>query len=155
MATMDLAPLDTGFVEEFWRLRRQLFAELGEIQPDSDTSALKTATCDYYLQHINQDLFCWGIQAESRLVSIASICLFSRIPYEENLTGREAYLLNVYTCPQYRQNGLAKKLLTQVISWAKEQGIRRLWLNSSEKGRELYSRLGFLPKGNEMELFLS
>ena len=35
-----------------------------------------------------------------------------------------------------------------------KNNIKRLWLNSSEQGKHLYMKKGFLQKNNEMELFL-
>jgi len=64
-----------------------LFEELGEIEKNSNISELKSATKQYYLSHINKDLFSWGTLSDNRIVAIGSLCLFNRIPYNKNLTG--------------------------------------------------------------------
>lgn len=58
--------------------------------------------------------------------------LFSRIPYLGNISGREGYILNIYTLPNYRKKGMAGKLVNTIIDYAKENEIKRLWLNSSK-----------------------
>lgn len=62
--------------------------------------------------------------------------------------------MNVYTYPEFRKQRLAGTLLQEIIKYAREQGIKRVWLNSSKYGKDLYSIYGFIEKDNEMELML-
>lgn len=146
--------LDEKSVEDFCMLRMELFKELGEISERTDISELEAATKQYYLSHINKDLICWGIMQDNNLVAVGSVCLFSRIPYQENLAGLEGYILNIYTSPKFRKRKFANSILKEIINYASETNIKRLWLNSSEQGENLYIKLGFEKKKNEMELFL-
>jgi len=50
--------LDEKNMDDFWRLRKELFLELGEISKEKDISELKAATKQYYLSYINKDLSC-------------------------------------------------------------------------------------------------
>ncbi len=147
--------MNAEMVDEFCKLRLQLFEELGEISSIKDIHALEEATKTYYGTHINKDLISWCIKSDHEIVAIASLCLFNRIPYEGNLTGLEGYILNVYTVPAYRKQGFAKHLITEIIEYTKENQIKRLWLNSSQDGQAIYYKAGFKMKDNEMELFLS
>nr|WP_300209130.1 GNAT family N-acetyltransferase [uncultured Anaerostipes sp.] len=146
--------LDEKAVADFERLRVELFEELGEISKETDVSELKSATEQYYLSHINRDLFSWGIYQEEKLVAIGSLCLFTRIPYSGNLSGLEGYILNIYTSDGYRKCGFANKILDTIIEFSERNNIKRLWLNSSEQGKPLYIKKGFVRKNNELELFL-
>lgn len=87
-------------------------------------------------------------------MSIASLNLFSRIPYLENLSGKEGYILNVYTVPTHRKQGMARMLINTIINYAKAHQIQRLWLNSSPQGRNIYENHGFQEVENVMELYL-
>lgn len=145
--------LDETSVDDFWRLRKGLFEELGEISQNTDISELKLKTEQYFLTHINRDLMSWGMLQEDKLVAIGSLCLFSRIPYFENLSGLEGYILNIYTLPQFRKCGLANQILENIIEYSRKNNIKKLWLNSSEQGESLYVKAGFVKKNNEMELF--
>ena len=146
--------LDEKTVDNFWRLRKELFLELGEVSNEMDISELKSATEQYYLSHINKDLLCWGLYQEGKIVAIGSLCLFSRIPYQENLRGTEGYILNIYTSVHFRKCGFASQILDTIMAYSKQHEIRRLWLSSSEQGKGLYNEKGFVQKENEMELFL-
>lgn len=89
------------------------------------------------------------------MAAIGSLCLFSRIPYQENLTGQEGYILNIFTSKNYRKQGMANQILDAIIDEAKKRGVRRLWLSSSDQGKPIYLDKGFREKANEMELFLA
>lgn len=136
-------------------MRKELFLELGEITTETDVEELESASKKYYLDHIGKDLLNWGIRQDGHLAAIGSLCLFSRIPYQENLTGQEGYILNIFTSKNYRKQGMANQILDAIIDEAKERGVRRLWLSSSDQGKPIYLDKGFSEKANEMELFLA
>lgn len=66
---------------------------------------------------------------------------------------RRAYLLNVYTYPEFRKRGLARLLTQRAMEWCCQQGFKVLWLHASDFGRPLYESLGFVPT-NEMKLVI-
>ncbi len=152
--SINIVKLDQQSVNEFWRLRMELLIELEEINKKTDSSKLESATKQYYLSHINKDLISWGIMQENKLAAIGSLCLFKRIPYEENLNGLEGYILNIYTSPKFRNKKFANYILDEIINYASKSHIKKLWLNSSEQGKKLYAKRGFIRKENEMELLL-
>jgi GNAT superfamily N-acetyltransferase len=63
--------------------------------------------------------------------------------------GRQGTIVNVFTEPQWRQRGIAGRLVKQIITWSKNEQIDRLLLHASDDGRSVYERLGFIA-GNEM-----
>ncbi len=60
-----------------------------------------------------------------------------------------AYILNVYTSPDYRRKGLARLLVQTCMDWCYANGIRIVTLHASDEGRKVYEGLGFTPT-NEM-----
>lgn len=106
------------------------------------------------MSHIGRDMVSWGMLEDGQLAATGSLCLFSRIPYAENLTGQEGYVLNIYTSPKSRMQGYAKRIVDEIVDYARRTGIKRLWLNASEDGEGVYAQRGFTKKDNEMELFL-
>jgi GNAT superfamily N-acetyltransferase len=68
-------------------------------------------------------------------------------------TGRRAYVMNVYTDPQYRHQGLAWRLMQTLLAWCRANGLHTVALQASDEGRPLYESLGF-KSTNEMRLKL-
>ena len=70
-----------------------------------------------------------------------------------NPNPHRAYILNVYTEPEYRRRGIARCVVTTIIQWCRDEGFQRVSLHASSAGRRLYKSLGFEPT-NEMFLRL-
>jgi GNAT superfamily N-acetyltransferase len=58
-------------------------------------------------------------------------------------------VVNVYTDPQWRRQGIARALMKELMHWALARGCDRVVLHASDEGRPLYASLGFIPT-NEM-----
>jgi len=92
--------------------------------------------------------------APEKVVAGAGVQLRRVLPHPANderfAEGRHGLIINVFTEPEWRRKGLAELLLRRIIEWSQEQKLDRLVLHSSEYGRALYERLGFVQT-NEMK----
>jgi GNAT superfamily N-acetyltransferase len=61
-------------------------------------------------------------------------------------------VVNVYTEPECRGQGVARALMRVLMNWASALGSDRVVLHASDAGRPLYTSLGFHPT-NEMRWF--
>jgi GNAT superfamily N-acetyltransferase len=66
---------------------------------------------------------------------------------------RRAYILNVYTEPDHRKQGLARRIMTAILAWCRAERLKAVSLHASTFGRPLYESLGF-ERTNEMRLRL-
>jgi GNAT superfamily N-acetyltransferase len=64
---------------------------------------------------------------------------------------RRGNILNVYTHPDYRQQGMARALMETALGWCRANRIGCVILHASADGRPLYEALGFQAT-NEMRL---
>jgi predicted GNAT family N-acyltransferase len=78
---------------------------------------------------------CRCIEDAGRIVATATL-----LPYGTRL----AWIGMVLTRPEYRLQGLAKRLMKDAISSAERCGIRTLKLDATNEGRPLYESLGFV-----------
>lgn len=74
------------------------------------------------------------------------------MPYNSNLSGLEAYIMNVYTIPMWRGQGIATALLKEIICFVRETEAKRLWLHTTEDGKRIYEQLGFVSTSKEMDM---
>jgi GNAT superfamily N-acetyltransferase len=68
-----------------------------------------------------------------------------------NSDSRRAYIANIYTKPNYRSQGIARRIMNAILDWCRSKGFKGVALHASPFGRPLYESLGFEPT-NEMRL---
>ncbi|WP_455931233.1 GNAT family N-acetyltransferase [Priestia aryabhattai] len=142
-------------IKEIIKLRVSLLKEVNEIQTEEEESQIIHATKNYLETEIsNHNFISYIAKMDEEVVSVSGISFFKRPPYLENLQGIEAYILNMYTLPSHRKQGLARQLLEKCIEECKKRDVKRIWLHASKDGEPLYKNMGFNFKGSEMELFL-
>ena len=59
------------------------------------------------------------------------------------ITGKTGTVLNVYTKPEYRKKGYAKKLMNMMLEDAKAENVSIIELKATEDGYSLYRSIGF------------
>lgn len=62
-------------------------------------------------------------------------------------------ILNVYTRPESRRHGLARKLVEHALAWCRANHLSTVILHASDAGRPLYQSMGFQPT-SEMRMML-
>jgi GNAT superfamily N-acetyltransferase len=113
------------------------------------------ATIEYFHSNINSEsVLCYIATHEEQIVASVVTIISQVIPKTYNLSGKIGYVYNVYTLPNYRRQGLATKLLQEVIAEARSLGVGELYLNATESGRPVYEKLDFKMLENEMRLMI-
>jgi GNAT superfamily N-acetyltransferase len=136
-------------VDELVRLRCELWRAVQEPEPTRD---LIEATRRFFETRLGRDDFVTLVaDVGGEIAAVGTVHCFERLPHAGNLSGREFYLLNMYTRPKYRRQGYAAELVRRFQDLARERGARRIWLHASDAGRSVYERAGFTSKEGEME----
>jgi len=126
-------------------------AAAGPAKRPWDPDAVRQANGRWLAEHFDRDFAAWLAEVGGRPAGTAAIMWFRHPPGPRNLSGVEAYVLNVYTKPEFRRRGIARALMARVIAEARAAGIRRVWLRASREGRPLYEAIGF-GTSNYLEL---
>ncbi len=74
------------------------------------------------------------------------------MPTYHNPSGEKAYIMNMYTHPEYWRRGIARKLLDLLVQEARDRGVTAISLEAAAMGRPLYEAYGFVSMKREMEL---
>jgi GNAT superfamily N-acetyltransferase len=114
-------------------------------------AALRESNDRWMAEHFGRDFIAWMAELDGRPVAGAGLLWFAHPPGPTNPGGLEAYILNVYTRPEARRQGLARALVERLVEEARAAGVTRIWLRASDEGRPLYELMGFRA-GNYMEL---
>jgi ribosomal protein S18 acetylase RimI-like enzyme len=95
----------------------------------------------------------FAVNAEDQVIAGAGLWLIDWIPSPLAPSPPRGYILNVYTEPEYRQQGIARRLVEACIDFCRADGRKYVVLHASEQGRSIYEALGF-EITNEMRLRL-
>lgn len=96
----------------------------------------------------------YGFFVNDKLVSVAFLSCFSIFPNPETERGKVGEISGVYTKPEYRQEGFARKCIEKLISVAKDKGIDYIGIDSVMSAKFFYERLGFFYMEDEKRMFL-
>ena len=78
-----------------------------------------------------------------RVAGCATMCYLELMPTFSHPTGKRAHLMNVYTDPARRRQGVAARMVSMLIEEAWNRGVTEISLDATESGRPLYRKLGF------------
>ena len=81
--------------------------------------------------------------AGNEIIGCGGVCLYQEMPSPDNPGGGCAYLMNIYTRPEFRGQGAGKKIVSWLISQAAQRSITKIYLETSIGGRSLYQEMGF------------
>ena len=140
-------------LEALVQLRLALCRELEGIDEGPALRALEDATrCYLEAKLASGEFIAWLAVTDGAIVSMSGLLFFQRPPTAGNLAGIDAYIMNMYTVPEWRRKGLATALLREIIAFVRGTQARRIWLHASEAGRPVYAAVGFVPKTSMMDL---
>jgi GNAT superfamily N-acetyltransferase len=134
--------------------RRAMFEGMGYCD-DAAQSAMEAASAAYLAEALPAGQFHgWMAEAGGEPIACGGLVVHIVPPSPLNLAGREGYIMNLYTRPEWRGRGVATAILRAILDWLRVEGVPLATLRASEAGRPLYEREGFEPS-NEMRLRLS
>ncbi len=87
-----------------------------------------------------------------KVIGCASMSYMTIMPTFSHPTGKRAHLMNVYTNPSYRRQGIARKMVNMLIDDAWSKGATEISLDATKLGRPLYESMGFIDSNECMVL---
>jgi len=105
----------------------------------------------------SEQILIWVAETEGKIIATSGLIFFQKPPTEYNLSGREAYILNMYTLSEWRGQGIATALVQTILAYVRQTQTRRIWMYATPAGKPLYEKMGFTPRtrtNTEMELWL-
>ena len=140
-------------IPEILRQRCGMYEDMGTTDSDA-LNAMAKLSAEYLSRAMADGSFrAWLACDGDRVVAGGGVIITPWLAHPYDLECRRATILNVYTNPEYRLRGLARKIMKTIIDWCKAEGLARVTLHASEDGRHLYESLGF-EASNEMRLKL-
>ncbi len=94
-----------------------------------------------------------AVKDDGQVIAGAGLWFYEWIPSPLAPSLTRAYILNVYTERQFRKQGIARRLVEEILAYCRERELAVVLLHASQEGRPIYEGLGF-KASNEMRLNL-
>lgn len=136
-----------------WRMK--VLAEVFPAKENEDRSAIRGNNEAYFRQHLADGTHtaCFAVDEETgRIVGCGGICYQREMPSPDNPSGTNGYLMNIYTIPELRGEGIGRKIVEFLIDDAKKHGTEKIYLESSGMAKRLYQEIGFTDLRDYMKL---
>lgn len=137
-------------VDELVRLRRVMFAAMGD---DMD-EAVGSAVADALRRGLaDGTFFAAVVDAEDggTLAACGIGMVAQRVPGPGNPSGRWGYIQSMVTDERCRRQGHARRVLHALLERFVADGVTRVELHATPEGEPLYRSVGFVP-GRQPEL---
>ena len=118
-----------------------------------DLDTLSDASKEYYKRALADDTHvAYLIFDGTKFIASGGICFYDVMPTYSDCTGKRAYIMNMYTKPDYRRQGIAYKTLSLLVGAAYERGVNYISLEPTDISKHLYEKYGFRFIDDEMRL---
>ena len=135
------------------KTRIEVLRAANQLSNDTDMSEVKRQSYSYYQKAFRDDShIAYLVFDETRFVGAGAVSFFQVMPTYHNPSGNKAYIMNMYTKPEYRRKGIAIKILDILVKESNNKGITAISLEATDMGSPLYEKYGFVKMNNEMEL---
>lgn len=140
-------------IDTLVKTRIEVLRAANRLGNDTDMSIVEKNSRQYYEEALQSDMHrAYLVYDGEEIIGAGGISFFQVMPTYHNPTGWKAYIMNMYTNPSYRRQGIAYHMLELLTEEAGKKGIRHISLEATDMGRALYERYGFVKMNDEMEL---
>ena len=140
-------------IEELVRTRIIVLRAANKLSDDVDMTLVEKESYAYYKRALaTGEHIAYLVYDSGRFIGAGGVSFYQVMPTYHNPGGKKAYIMNMYTAPEYRRQGIAFHTLDLLVKEAKERGVPQIALEATDRGRPLYEKYGFVKMEDEMEL---
>lgn len=140
-------------IDELVKTRIIVLRAANKLPDDVDMSVVEQESYAYYKRALESgEHIAYLVYDRDKFIGAGGVSFYQVMPTYHNPTGRKAYIMNMYTAPEYRRQGIAFHTLNLLVKDAREQGVSQIALEATDMGRPLYEKYGFVKVEDEMEM---
>jgi GNAT superfamily N-acetyltransferase len=135
------------------RHRRRMYEDMGHTDP-MQLEEMQRSSMQFFGRHFAAGTYRgWFVEIEGRIVAGGGVLVLPFQPQINNPRPERPWIVNMFTEPEHRRQGLARLLLEEMLAWCRRESFPLVSLHASDEGRPVYEGMGFVPS-NEMRLQL-
>lgn len=136
------------------RVRWNFRAEEGET-PLEDFREFLPRFLEHYWRGLDAGTWAhWLVEEDGAVLAHMAVQLHDGVPRPATVRDRWGWLTDCYTVPEVRSQGHGTRLLGAIRDWAASEGLDLLLVSPSERSVPFYTRAGFGPAADWLQLGL-
>ena len=137
-------------IDELVRTRIIVLRAANKLSDDVDMSLVEAESYEYYKRALKSgEHIAYLVYDNDTFIGAGGVSFYQVMPTYHNPSGKKAYIMNMYTAPDYRRQGIAFCTLDMLVKDAKAQGVTQISLEATDMGRPLYEKYGFVKMQDE------
>lgn len=140
---MNFGIADLNDVKELTELRLAYLGEDSGAMEKETQIVIQNSLPGYFGRHLNHDLIVYVSRVEKVIAACAFLLIVEKPMSPTFPTGKTGMVLNVYTRPEYRHRGYARKLMEILVDDAVKRELSIVELKATDAGYQLYKKVGF------------
>lgn len=136
-------------VAQLTELRLAYLAEDSGGLEEKDFETIKRDLPKYFMRNLNKSIFGYVAKNGEEIIACALLLVIEKPMSPAFINGKTGIVLNVFTKPEHRHKGHARKVVGMLMEGASEMGLSVVELKATEAGYPLYKSLGFRDATSE------
>ncbi|MBR3334419.1 MAG: GNAT family N-acetyltransferase [Clostridia bacterium] len=142
-----------GDIDLLTKTRIEVLRAANRLPDDTCMDNVEKQTYAYYQKSLRDGTHTAYLAFDGdRWIGAGGVSYYRVMPTYHNPSGNKAYIMNMYTRPEYRRLGIASRMLDLLVEDARSRQITFITLEATAMGRPLYEKYGFLAMEDEMIL---
>ena len=135
------------------KMRIKVLRTANELPESADMGLVENEARKHYASSLPKGSHvAYLVYDNGSVIGAGGVSFYQVMPTYHNPSGEKAYIMNLYTQPEYRRKGIARQTLDLLVKEANSRGIDFITLETTKMGRPLYEKYGFIPMQDEMIL---
>jgi GNAT superfamily N-acetyltransferase len=141
-------------IDDLARIRSIFIAEATNCS-ETERNKVEIANKIYFENTLADGNFvAWIALDGDKIIATSGLSFYVVPPAFNNVDNKIAYIMNMFTFPDYRRKGIGTELFDKIVNEAKNNGYKTIKLNATDMGRPLYEKYGFKDSNGDMIFYI-
>ncbi len=142
-------------IDKLIEFRIEFLKEIQDFPPDKEIEIFQKYLKEFFIDKMKSNEFiAWLAESDNEIIATSGLSFLQKPPHFINITGKFAYIMNMYTKPEWRRKGIGSELLEKLLDEIKKHSIESVVLHATPYGRRLYEKYGFKENDGDKEMIL-
>ncbi|MFX1468136.1 MAG: GNAT family N-acetyltransferase [Promethearchaeota archaeon] len=142
-------------IDKLIDFRIEFLKEVQNPPPNMEMEIFQKFLRDFFLEKMKfNEFIAWLAEFDNKIIATSGLSFLQKPPHFINISGNFAYIMNMYTIPEWRRKGIGVALLEKLLEEIKKKGIQDVVLHATPYGKPLYEKYGFRENDGDKEMIL-